>query len=170
MVQVVLGLGSNKPFGDLSPLDLLHAVCIRLSDILKNMQLSSVYETGPLYVSGQPLFYNMVVTGKFAGTPFALLETLHLIEAECGRDREHEVRNGPRSMDIDIELFGEAIIASPELSVPHPRITERAFVLVPMLEILPFCTDSITGKPYADFLPEVSCQDIRRYSTVSLKQ
>ena len=74
-----------------------------------------------------------------------MLDDIHQIEAKFGRNRKKEIRNGPRTLDIDIELFGNQIIKTNTLEIPHIRIKERAFVLKPMLEILPNLADPITG-------------------------
>lgn len=89
-----------------------------------------------MYLTDQDDFYNMAVCGFYEGDAFSLLQEIHRTEAMLGRDRSREVRNGPRSIDIDIELFGKEEISTPDLTVPHERIGERAFVLKPLLEIL----------------------------------
>ena len=100
-------------------------------------------------MENQEKFYNMVVSGFVSDCePDELLKKIHGIEAALGRDRSREIRNGPRSIDIDIELFGNRTVASPTLQIPHPRILERAFVLVPMMEILEKNADS---KRYEEF-------------------
>lgn len=159
--QVVLGLGSNRSYNGMEPERLLQEGCRQLACILSNFTVSSVYRTKPMYVENQANFFNMVVSGTFNGNAFELLEAIHKIEDEFGRNRANEIRNGPRPLDIDIELFGNEIIKNTDLVIPHPRITERAFVLVPLLEILPDCADVITGKPYADFLSKLSLNDIQ---------
>lgn len=97
-----------------------------------------------MYVADQDDFYNMAVSGRTELSVHELLSKIHEIEAELGRDRKNEIRNGPRSIDIDIELFGNEEIHFSDssdpmknLEVPHPRIYERAFVLIPLLEVLP---------------------------------
>ena len=100
-------------------------------------------------MENQEKFYNMVVSGFVSDCePDELLKKIHGIEASLGRDRSREIRNGPRSIDIDIELFGNRTVASPTLQIPHPRILERACVLVPMMEILEKNADS---KRYEEF-------------------
>lgn len=158
---VVLGLGSNKPFGGLSPIQLLDKACIQLQSLLSRCTVSSMYKTKPMYVEDQAYFYNMAVSGFFQGSPNELLESIHKIEAHFGRNRLQEIRNGARTLDIDIELFGSEIIKTENLQIPHPRLCERAFVLVPLLEILPDCADVISGKPYAEFASKLSHDDIQ---------
>jgi len=136
MTEVVLGLGSNKSYGEKKPLELLAHACAALRKILHDCAYSSVYKTGALYVTEQQDFLNMVVAGTFDGTPQQLLQKIHFIEGNLGRNRAAEVRNGPRPLDIDIELFGNERVNDANLVIPHEKLLERAFVLVPLVEIL----------------------------------
>ena len=103
---VVLGLGSNTTFGNKSSIDLLHSASSALSAILTDMQQSSIYQTKPMYVEDQQDFFNMVVCGYYENDSYSLLSNIHKIEAQLGRNREQEIRFGPRSIDLDIEIFG----------------------------------------------------------------
>lgn len=132
----MLGLGSNRTYNGKKPLELLAEACTALSSVIENVVCSSVYKTGAMYVTEQNDFYNMVVLGRYGKDAHRLLEEIHVIESGLGRDRAKEFRNGPRPLDIDIELFGNRQIESEDLVVPHERLTERAFVLIPLLEIL----------------------------------
>jgi len=96
---------------------------------------SSLYETEPWGVVDQPPFLNAVCRGRTSLAPQALLALAKAIEAELGR--VPTVRYGPRPIDIDILLYNGRTIATPELTIPHPRLRERAFVLVPLAEIAP---------------------------------
>lgn len=138
MKDVILGLGSNKAWEGMGCIALLRKACALLEPFFWDFAVSSVYRTLPMYVEKQDDFYNMVVRGKLADTfsPYSLLEKIHRIESSLGRDRSREIRNGPRSIDIDIEFFGKDEIEEKDLQIPHPRIAERAFVLTPMLELL----------------------------------
>lgn len=145
MKRVILGLGSNKSFEGKSCQDLLGLACCDLAILLKNVIVSSVYKTKAMYVTNQDDFYNMVLMGFVAEdcNPFSLLEEIHKIEEKYGRDRKNEVRFGPRSLDIDIEFFGDDVINTPQLQIPHIRFEERAFVLIPMLELLQKSSDDL---------------------------
>ncbi|MEX2503793.1 MAG: 2-amino-4-hydroxy-6-hydroxymethyldihydropteridine diphosphokinase [Egicoccus sp.] len=106
-------------------------------------EVSAVYETppwpppdDPRSVTQEP-YYNLALRAVTSLDPIALLDELQLLERAFGRDRTREVRWGPRMLDIDVLLYGTREIDDPRLQVPHPRLTERAFVLVPMSEILP---------------------------------
>ena len=138
MQLVVLGIGSNRKFNDMSPCQLLQAACVELSSILFKTSFSSVYKTKAMYVENQEDFYNMVALGYVNDEkdPFELLNQINSIEAKYGRERSKEIRFGPRSLDIDIELFGNKTISSARLTIPHERMKERQFVLIPLLEIL----------------------------------
>ena len=96
--------------------------------------LSRIYETEPVGYKEQGRFLNMVVKLETEIEPFKLLEQIHKIEASLKRIRE--IRWGPRTIDIDILLYGGLQINTPELTIPHARMYERAFVLIPLKEIL----------------------------------
>lgn len=154
MQLVVLGLGSNKQFLDKSPLENLKGACRKLKAILQNPVFSSVYKTKAMYVEDQEDFYNMVVLGFVADDldPVDFLHTINKIEAEFGRDRSKEIRFGPRSLDIDIEEFGNQNINTEILQIPHIRIKERAFVLIPLLEIFSEYADEIKKNEFLECL------------------
>ena len=99
-------------------------------------EYSSLWESAPLIVEDQPAFLNMVFSGYFEGTAESLLGFLNKIEAELGRNRAVEIPKGPRTMDLDILLFGNESKTEPRLTLPHPALTQRAFVLRPLLEIM----------------------------------
>ncbi|MFS2006329.1 2-amino-4-hydroxy-6-hydroxymethyldihydropteridine diphosphokinase [Duganella sp. CT11-25] len=98
------------------------------------MASSSLYRTAPIDSSGDD-YINAVARVATTLDAEALLRALHGIEQAHGRERPY--RNAPRTLDLDLLLYGDAVIASPTLTVPHPRMTERAFVLVPLLELAP---------------------------------
>ncbi|PYZ91575.1 2-amino-4-hydroxy-6-hydroxymethyldihydropteridine diphosphokinase [Salipaludibacillus keqinensis] len=99
------------------------------------LSLSSIYETAPVGVTDQPSFLNMVVKVNTTLTPIELLETTQRIEQEGGRERNEKW--GPRTIDIDILLFNDENILLESLRIPHPRMLERGFVLIPLKEIDP---------------------------------
>ena len=100
---------------------------------VKVVNTSSVYETDPVGYTKQDLFLNMVIEIKTDLDPFELLDVLLNIELKLGRKRE--IVWGPRTLDLDILLYNQENIESEKLIVPHPRMTERAFVMVPLLEL-----------------------------------
>jgi 2-amino-4-hydroxy-6-hydroxymethyldihydropteridine diphosphokinase len=127
----------------------------RLDGACGDLVLSSLYETEPMYVERQPRFLNAAARGTTRLAPRALLEAVHEIERSLGRDRSGGVRRGPRTIDIDILLIEGILSDDPDLVLPHPRIGERAFVLVPLLELSPGLVDPRTGEPYAAALERI---------------
>lgn len=133
MTDVFLGLGSNV--GDREN-QLKKA--IRLLDEqpgIKVVKVSSFYETEPVGYVDQPDFLNLCVEIQTELSPKAVLESGLAIEQQLHRVRKE--RWGPRTLDIDILLYGDQIIEEEDLTIPHPRMTERAFVLIPLQEIAP---------------------------------
>lgn len=154
MKRVLLGLGSNKSYNNKTPLELLACAGTELGNLLSDIRFSSVYRTKAMYVEDQEDFYNAAVLGWVEDDEdaFEFLHKINQIEAKYGRDRSREVRFGPRSLDIDIELFGDERIETPELQVPHIRMEERAFVLIPSVEVLKYSADEIVREKYINCL------------------
>lgn len=98
-------------------------------------RVSPIYETAPVGYTDQPSFLNRVVKVEAEGSPLELLRRLLAIEREMGRVRD--IRWGPRNIDLDLLAFGDERIDTPELTLPHPRMGERAFVLVPLRDVWP---------------------------------
>ena len=122
---------------------------------------SSTYETQPQDVTGQPWFLNSVIECETTLLPLQLLRTVQRIERDLGRVRTGAVRRGPRVIDIDVLLFGRAVIRTPQLEVPHPRMIERRFVLQPLLEIAPDLRDPASREPFRTYLGQISGQRVR---------
>ena len=129
---VYLSLGSN--IGDREA-NLRGAITALPKHGVGVQQVSSIYETEPVDYLDQPWFLNCVVKAETQLAPAALLRALRGIEAQMGSRKEFA--KGPRLMDIDILLYGNKTIQTPELQIPHPRMTHRRFVLVPLAEIAP---------------------------------
>lgn len=126
---------------------------------------SSIYETAPRDVFDQPWFLNMVLECHTDLFPMQLISRALRIEKTIGRDRgPTAVRRGPRLIDIDVLLYRSHVIATPRLTVPHPRMFERRFVLEPLLELAPKIRDPRTKKPFADFLSAVQDQSVNKLS------
>ena len=134
-VTAFLGLGTNV--GD--RLETITSCLFVLDDTdgIAVEDVSGVYETAPWGGVDQDPFLNAVVRVRTTLTARQLLDDAHRTEAAFGRDRDREVRWGPRTLDIDLLLYGDEVIAEPDLVVPHPRLAERAFVLVPLMEVHP---------------------------------
>jgi len=127
--MIYLGLGTN--LGDRA--ENLRTALARLTEVVRVTAVSSVYETEPWGIREQPRFLNMAVGGVTELEPEALLAAVKNIEREMGRT--DGVRYGPRLIDIDILLYDDRIVSMHGLVIPHPRLAERAFVLVPLAEI-----------------------------------
>jgi 2-amino-4-hydroxy-6-hydroxymethyldihydropteridine diphosphokinase len=121
---------------------------------------SSDYATPPVGGVPQDDYVNAVIEIETELDPHALLFTLHRIEQKFGRNRMAETRWGPRGLDLDMIAYDDVVIAKPELTLPHPRATERAFVLVPLAEIAP--SREIAGMTVAEWLKQVRTDDIRK--------
>jgi 2-amino-4-hydroxy-6-hydroxymethyldihydropteridine diphosphokinase len=123
--------------------------------------VSPVWATAPVGVTDQPDFLNIAVAADTSLTPRALLEAVKRIEVDVGR--RPTFRRGPRVLDIDILLYGNDSVAEPDLSIPHPRLAERAFVLAPLADIAPDAVHTTFRKSVEDLLAGVSGRDsVRR--------
>ncbi|HKW64221.1 MAG TPA: 2-amino-4-hydroxy-6-hydroxymethyldihydropteridine diphosphokinase [Candidatus Acidoferrum sp.] len=129
---VYLSLGSN--LGDREK-NLQTAIAALADAKVRVMRISSFYETEPVDLREQPWFLNCAVQAETELSPPDLLRALHGIESSLGSRKL--VAKGPRLMDMDILLYGDETIDTPELQVPHPRMLQRRFVLVPLAEIAP---------------------------------
>jgi len=111
-------------------------------------------------LTDQPWFLNQVAEFETSLLPLQLLDRIHEVEKELGRVRT--VVNGPRTVDIDIILYGDTIMQSAELEIPHPRYRERRFVLEPLAELNPALRDPATGELITALLEAVRAQNVRR--------
>ncbi len=157
---VYLSLGSN--LGDRA--SHLQAALESLSQHLEIavLSVSSLYETEPQDVPDQPWFLNRAAAITTDLTPHELLQVLQTIEREAGRARTTEVRRGPRPLDLDILLFGTQSINTPDLTIPHPRITGRRFVLEPLLELNPELRHPVTNELLSTSLTGITNQAVKR--------
>ena len=150
MNTAYLSLGSN--IGD--RLDMLRdavGILMNQSD-LQVTRISSVYETAPVGYTNQALFLNMVIEVQSDLSAFNILSICLETEQALGRIREF--RWGPRCIDLDILLYNDESIESENLIIPHPRMHERGFVLVPLLELNPNLNHPITGVPFHQYVEE----------------
>ena len=152
-MDVYLSLGSN--LGDRRA-NLKRALKL-LGESLEIAGVSSVYDTDPVGVGKQPRFLNLMCRVNTDIGPMQLLSFVKGIESSMGRDLS--LRNVPRVVDIDIIFYGDIIIESPELVIPHPRMRERAFVLVPFAEIAPEVVHQVTGERIGDLAAGVEGRD-----------
>jgi 2-amino-4-hydroxy-6-hydroxymethyldihydropteridine diphosphokinase len=131
-----IGLGANLPGADGEPADTLRAALVALAE-LPDSELraaSRLYESEPVDASG-PTYSNQVAVVRTGLSPEALLDALQAIEQRFGRERP--TRNAPRTLDLDLLLVDDRRIATPRLTLPHPRMHERLFVLMPLAELDP---------------------------------
>jgi 2-amino-4-hydroxy-6-hydroxymethyldihydropteridine diphosphokinase len=156
MATVYIGLGANLPGPAGPPEAALAAAVERLGELGRVVRRSSLYSTAPVGLAEQPRFLNAVVALETELMPSALLEALLEIERALGRDRSTGVANGPRTLDLDILLYGDVVLSVQELVIPHPRLAERAFVLAPLSEIAPEMRDPRTGVTVGELFERVS--------------
>lgn len=152
-----LALGSN--LGD------REANLARARELLETAEVritraSSIYETEPRDVVDQPWFLNQVMEVETSLLPRQLLKRVQKIEREMGRKRM--VDKGPRVIDLDILLYGTAVVRTPGLEIPHPRMAERRFVLEPMAELAPELRHPVAMRTMREMAARVADQKVRR--------
>jgi 2-amino-4-hydroxy-6-hydroxymethyldihydropteridine diphosphokinase len=151
VTSVAIALGSN--LGDRRAH--LDFAVSRLGGLLEGLRVSRYCETIPVGADDpQPLYLNAAATGRTRLGARELLEALLAIERERGRERP--AANAPRTLDLDLVLFGDSVIDEPSLTVPHPRFRERRFVLEPLAEIAPDLIDPVTSLSVSQLLQRIS--------------
>lgn len=161
MTRAYLSLGSNA--GDRR--QMLERALARLeaSGQVTVSRQSSLYETEPVGKTDQPWFYNLVAEIQTRLTPHELLDLAQAVERDLGRTRD--VRWGPRTVDIDIVLYGGEQISTPRLAVPHPEMARRRFVLLPLVEIAPDLALP-DGRRVDALLRDLQDQEVRRVAAL----
>jgi len=152
-MNAFLGIGTNLGNREANIEEALTRIEESLGEVLVS---SSLYETEPWGVESSNRFLNMVVYIRTELTPTTLLGRILMVEAQMGRVRDEE-KNKQRIIDIDILLYEDRIITEPSLTIPHPRLTERRFVLVPLCEIAPDIVHPGKNKTFSQLLE--ACQD-----------
>jgi 2-amino-4-hydroxy-6-hydroxymethyldihydropteridine diphosphokinase len=152
MITAYIGMGANLPSPAGPPEATLAAAVSRLASLGRILGRSLLYSTKPVGFADQPRFLNAVVVLETELAPHALLDQLLVIELEFGRDRSTGTLNGPRTLDLDILMLGDLRIHESGLEIPHPRLAERTFVLIPLHEVAPQAIDPRTHKTVAQLL------------------
>ena len=151
MARVAIALGSNLGDRDSH----LRTAIAALEPSLHQLRVSTFHDTAPVGVGLQPTFLNAAAVGESSLSARAMLETLLAIERDLGRERPFP--GAPRTLDLDLIFYDEAIIdEAPSLIVPHPRFRERRFVLEPLSEIAPDWRDPVTGRSVEELLRALS--------------
>ena len=146
-MKIAIALGSNLGDRDAH----LSGAIAALTPVLSHLRVSSFHETEPVDMVGpQPMFLNAAAVGESTLSAPAILDVLLAVEQGFGRERPYE--RAPRTIDLDLILYGDAVISTPGLTVPHPRFRERRFVLEPLAEIAPDWVDPVTGKTVSELL------------------
>ena len=153
-----LGLGSN--IGD--RLQNLQAAISALEPKVHPVECSPVYETPPWGYLDQPNFLNQVVKAETDLSPDDLLSYLKSIESDLGR--QETFLNGPRNIDLDIIFFDDAVINSPPITIPHPRMNDRGFVLLPLADLAPELEHPVLGVSVQELLAQIEVGDIEWFS------
>jgi 2-amino-4-hydroxy-6-hydroxymethyldihydropteridine diphosphokinase len=155
-VKAYVGLGSN--LGDRAAYLLLGLSALSRLPKTHLLRLSPVYETDPVGPP-QPPYLNMVAELETELSPKGLLAEMLRVEKALGRERRE--RWGPRTLDLDLLLYGDLVLEEAGLSVPHPRLHERAFVLVPLLDLLPEGRHPLLGQSFAELLASLDASSVR---------
>lgn len=157
--RVYLGLGSNQG----NRLEALRTAIRSLAPIVMVDQFSSVWDTAPEIVHDQPRYLNAVIGGWTVLDPLSLLRFVKRIERDMGRGVG--LRYGPRPIDIDILIYDDLVMQTPELVIPHPLLVERVFALAPLAEIAPDLKHPALGKTITELLSRAPRTDVVREDT-----
>lgn len=149
--KAFIGIGSN--IGDSTKNCTASIIKLTEDKRVRLISRSFFYVTSPVSAIEQKDFINCVVCIIWAGSPFDLLELLNSIEEIMGRSRGD--KNGPRTIDLDILLFGDLVLNSPSLKIPHPELHKRKFAIIPCIEIEPAIIHPVYGRQLKEFLADI---------------
>ena len=161
-----IGLGANLPSPAGAPEQTILAAIGDLAAVGKVVARSSLYRTEPVDFTDQPAFVNAAVTFETALAPEALLDVLLGVERRYGRERGSDIPKGPRALDLDLLLMDDLVLSSPRLTLPHPSLAERRFVLAPLAEIAPDLRHPVLNKTVAELLAELPAEGPNRIESV----
>jgi 2-amino-4-hydroxy-6-hydroxymethyldihydropteridine diphosphokinase len=148
MTQVLISIGSNKN----NPQRQIEIAFTRIKDRFRNARMSPLYLTEPVGGIPQDAFINAAIQLDTKQSAPELLEFLMSLEHQAHRNRREDIPNGPRTLDLDIILFGDEKISEPDLHIPHPRFRERRFVLRPIHDIAPTAIDPVSKHTISELL------------------
>ncbi|HVY13317.1 MAG TPA: 2-amino-4-hydroxy-6-hydroxymethyldihydropteridine diphosphokinase [Alphaproteobacteria bacterium] len=159
--MIFIGLGGNMPSATGSPEETIKAALAKMPELgMKVVRNSKFYRSAPVPVSDQPWFINAVAEVETKLSPQALMAALLKLEESFGRRRA--VKNDPRSLDLDLLDYNGMVLREDALELPHPRLHERAFVLLPLQEIAPQWKHPVSGKNIAMLAAELNPQEIQK--------
>jgi len=158
MLTAYVAMGANLPSPIGPPAATLADAVERLGSLGRIVLRSSLYSTAPVGLADQPRFINAVVGLQTGLAPHTLLTRLLAIERDYGRDRAHAIANGPRTLDLDILMMGDLRLCESDLELPHPRLAQRAFVLIPLYEIAPQLVEPRHHVTIAELLDRLRAQ------------
>jgi 2-amino-4-hydroxy-6-hydroxymethyldihydropteridine diphosphokinase len=157
--RIYLGLGTN--LGD--RLANLQTAAESLPPDIYDIKFSLIYESLPWGYTDQPLFLNQVIVGWTRLSPMDVLAYIKQIEQKMGRQMTFQY--GPRLIDIDILAYDDLILTAPELTIPHPQMTRRSFVLVPLVDLAPDWRHPVLKQSAQQLLNQLTCDDIKIYDS-----
>jgi 2-amino-4-hydroxy-6-hydroxymethyldihydropteridine diphosphokinase len=163
-VIAYVGIGSNRASHAGPPAETVKAALAALSELGEVVAQSSLYETEPLEYTEQPVFINAVAAVRTELLPEAVLGKLLEVERCFGRDRKTGIPKGPRVLDLDLLMADDQVLHTPTLTVPHPAMAKRRFVLAPLAEIAPGLRHPLLHKTMRELLRELPEEGVRRLS------